>query len=137
MEYRINTDSSKVSEKISEAYSNLESMRVAIDNLKKTTGNLTVRSPPRYNQTNNNLSKTPVRELMENPSRQNLLNTRSKLVNSSSARYLGNMDNNDTNFNSQNNNNFSKTVNHSNNIHPLNSSSNTHNVVNQYSSNRI
>ncbi len=112
-------------------------MRIAIDNLKKTTGNLNVSSPPRFNQTKNNLSKTPVREMMENPPRQNPLITRSKLVYSSSARYLGNVENDNTNFNSQNNNNISRTGNYSNNIHLLNSSGNTHNVVNQYPSNRI
>ena len=152
MEYRVNTDSSKVSEKINEAYSNLESMRLAINNLKKSSGDINVRSPRHIGDSNNN-SRANLHEVPEKLNKQSLLRPSSQIAHSSSTKFISNptersnIPNSNNNYNSFNTNNnaLSNSIKKTNNYMSTNSSAvnlrshnvSSHNVINQYTSQSI
>lgn len=138
MDYRINTDSSKVSDKISEAYSNLESMRVAINNLKITSCDVALKSSRILGDSLNN-SKVLIKDndLSEKPSKP-LKRDNSQLVTSRSNIYINNQSLNHNipdNSNSLNyqNSSFKKSYNNINSNTRSHKSFN-HNVVNHYPS---
>ena len=134
MEYRINTESSKTSDKISEAYSNLESMRIAINNLKKNTVEVNLKST-RINESlnysgNYHLPDNDLIAQKMSQAKSPIVRNNSQLTHTNSNRYIHMNNNNNADFNnntSASNSLKKQKYNINNNIRSNNSSS--HNVL--------